>query len=257
MTTNFENIIYEIKDEIGTITLNRPKVLNAVNYPMMREIMQVLDSAEDDKKVRVIVLKGQGRAFSSGADFKEMDDLVERWKKDPHAYIKNIQQLEHTLLLRLKKFEKPTIAQVKGYAIGIASGIALSCDVRIVSEEAIFGPRFVRLGIMPGDGDTSMLPLLVGFGHAMEYLLTGQDIQAKDAYRMGLANRIVPIEKLDETTKEMAEKFLIAAPRAVASTKAAINSMFVPVVEAELAFSLRMQTPVSYTHLTLPTILLV
>ena len=94
MTTNFENIIYEIKDEIGTITLNRPKVLNAVNYPMMREIMQVLDSAEDDKKVRVIVLKGQGRAFSSGADFKEMDDLVERWKKDPHAYIKNIQQLK-------------------------------------------------------------------------------------------------------------------------------------------------------------------
>jgi len=226
---DYNNIIYEKRDGIAKITLNRPRVLNAISYPMMEEIMKAMDEAEKDDSIMVLIIKGAGRAFSSGADYKEMDkQTAPLAREDPHAYIRHIQKWEHKLLVRIRKFEKPIIAAVHGYAIGVACGIALCCDMRVVSEDAKFGPRFVKLGLLPGDGESSMLPLLVGYGHAMEYLLTGEYIEAKDAYRMGLANRLVPLTQLDQATIELAQKLMEAPLRAVASAKAALNRVLLP-----------------------------
>jgi enoyl-CoA hydratase/carnithine racemase len=249
MLMSYQNILYKKKDGIAAITFNRPKTLNAVTYPMMEEIKKAMDDAENDPSVRVLIFKGAGRAFSSGADVKEMDDVTAPMaKSDPHAYIKHIQSWEHSLLVAIRKFEKPTIAQVKGYAIGVACGMALCCDMRVVSEEAKFGPRFVKMGLVPGDGDSAMLTALVGFGHAMEYLLTGEYITAQDAYRMGLANRLVPLEQLEQATLELAQTLMDAAPRAVASVKVDLNRVLLPLLESDLEFSVRLQSLLKQTN---------
>jgi enoyl-CoA hydratase/carnithine racemase len=245
---SYNNIIYDSKEGIAFITLNRPKVLNAISYPMMDEINKAMGVVEEDDSIRVLVFRGTGRAFSSGADYKEMDELVGNWQKDPHAYIRHIKKREHSLLLRLRRFQKPTIAEIKGYAIGVAMGMALCCDIRVVSEDAKFGPRFVKLGLLAGDGDCYLLPALVGYGHAMEYLLTGEFITAQDAFRMGLANRIVPIDKLEQTTLEVAKEFMDAAPRAVASTKEALNRVLVPALQADLDNVVQLQSMLKQTE---------
>jgi enoyl-CoA hydratase/carnithine racemase len=244
---DYENIIYEKANGIATITLNRPSVLNAVNYPMMAELGSAIASSDCDPSVRVVILRGAGRVFSSGADVKEMDDLVGDWKHDPHAYIRHIESKEHALLLALRKLEKPTIASIRGYAIGVASGMAMCCDMRVITDEAKFGLTFVRMGLVPGDGDLAMLPALVGYGHAMEYLLTGRYITAEDAYRMGLANRVAKAEELDTVTLELAEEVLQAAPRAVASVKTALNRVLLPALRADLEFSVRAQSLLKQT----------
>jgi len=243
----YENIIFEKLEGIATVTLNRPAVLNAVNYPLMSELRDAIDDAAKDAAVRVLILRGAGRAFSSGADIGEMDDLIGGWRKDPHAYIRHIREQEHSLLLSLRKIEKPTIASIRGYAVGVACGIALCCDMRVMSAEAVFGPTFVRIGLMPGDGDSALLPALVGYGHAMEYLLTGQYIDADAAFRMGLANRVVPADRLDDATNELAEKVLQTAPKAVAACKAALNRVLLPALQADLEFSVREQTLLKQT----------
>jgi enoyl-CoA hydratase/carnithine racemase len=245
---NYERIIYEKKNGIATITMNRPEVLNAINQAMMTEIMQAMNDAERDLSVLVLVFKGAGRAFSSGFDIKEMGELTELCQKDPHAYIRYLQEWEHTLMLRIRKFEKPTIAAVNGYAIGLAHGMALLCDMRVASMDAKFGPRFVKIGLVPGEGETFVLPALVGYGHAMEYLLTGEYITAEEAYRIGLANRIVPLEQLDQATQELAQKLMDASPIAVASVKAAMNRILMPALQTELEFSVRLLSLVKQTH---------
>ena len=212
----FETLIYEKKDGIAHITLNRPKSLNVYNIRMRDDLYEVLRSIRDDSEVRVGLFKGAGeKAFCAGADLSEfltapppVSARQVRWQRDIWGLFLNIPQ--------------PLIAAIHGYAIGSGVEIALCCDIRIASEDVRFGLPEVGLGIIPAAGGTQTLPRLVGRGKALEILLVNQWTDAAEAYRIGLVNRVVPRENLLRTAEEIAGKIASLDPRAVRYAKQAI-----------------------------------
>jgi len=225
----YETIIYEKKDGIGKITLNRPDKLNAMNFQMVDELVDVLDEIDLDDEVRAVIISGAGKSFCSGAELTELGA-----RPNPFDSISFMRSFVQRLIITLRSLEKPIIAAVNGYALGIGCGLALACDIRIASEDAKFSERFVRIGILPGDGDTYILPLLVGLGRASELLFTGDDIEGKEAERIGLVNRCIPAEKLEEEAEALAQKLANGATRAIAATKAALNRRILPQLKEEL-----------------------
>lgn len=228
----YETIIYERKDGVGKIILNRPDKLNAVNFQMVDELVDVLDEIDNDDEVRAVIITGAGRSFCSGAELSELGA-----RPDPFDSLIFMRSFAHRPMLAVRSLEKPVIAAVNGYALGIGCGLALACDIRIVSEKAKFGERFVRIGILPGDGDMYLLPLLIGLGKASELLFTGDDVDGKEAERIGLANRCVPADKLDEEAEALAQRLAKGATRAIGAIKAALNRRIIPELKQELDYT--------------------
>ncbi len=200
----FETIIYEKKDSIALIRMNRPHVLNAMNRQMWRDFSQVLDEIEKDNEIKVVIITGitteKGKkTFSTGADLK---DSKERTVEEYRAYLKSLQEVS----LRLIKFPKPTIAAINGYALGSGYELALACDLRIVAEDALIGSPEARVSSSVTGGATRLITELIGIGKAKELLFTSEYITGIEAERIGLVNRAVPPERLMDTTFEMAEK---------------------------------------------------
>lgn len=214
---DYQNLLFVNQDGIGIITLNRPKALNALNGQLMLEISHLADEIAKDETVKVVIIIGSGdKAFVAGADITEMQ---------PMSAIegRNWGKLGQATFAKIENLPQPVIAAVNGFALGGGCELAMACDIRVASERAKFGQPEVSLGITPGFAGTQRLARLVGRGIAKELLFTGDMIDAAEAYRIGLANRVVPAEQLMDTAKELAQKIMSRAPVAVQLCKAAVN----------------------------------
>ena len=211
-----EFITYEAEGQIGIITINRPKALNALNSTVLEELDKTLD-AVDLQTVRCLILTGAGeKSFVAGADIGEMSTLT---KAEGEAFGKK----GNDVFRKLATFPIPVIAAVNGFALGGGCEISMSCDIRICSENAVFGQPEVGLGITPGFGGTQRLARIVGTGKAKEMIYGARNIKAEEAYRIGLVNNVYPLEELMPAAKKLAATIARNAPIAVRNAKRAIN----------------------------------
>jgi len=210
-------VLYENRDNIGIITLNRPERLNAINVSLLRDFMTQLDYARKDKKAEVIILSGAGRAFCTGEDLKETaaGKDIETWVEETER-LQDIQRM-------IMRLGKPLIAAVAGYAVGGGCEFAMSCDIRIASEDAVFGFPETGVGLTVTTGGTKLLTQLVGLGKAKELIFTGDFINAAEAVRIGLANKVVPKDTLMDKALAMAKKIGERSPLALRLSRIAID----------------------------------
>lgn len=212
-----EFVTYEVEGAVGIITINRPKALNALNSAVLEELNQTLD-AVDQNEIRCLILTGAGeKSFVAGADIGEMSTLT---KAEGEAFGKK----GNDVFRKLETFPIPVIAAVNGFALGGGCEISMSCDIRICSDNAVFGQPEAGLGITPGFGGTQRLARLVGMGRAKEMIFTCDNVDAAEAYRIGLVNKVVAKEELMPTAKAMAAKIISKGSYAIAVAKAAINN---------------------------------
>lgn len=196
---DFECIVYEKKEGIATIKLNRPDVLNAMNRQLWLDFQVALEDVRKDPVIKVLIITGAGRAFSTGADLKESKE------RGPDEYREYLTELQETSR-RLIRFEKPIIAAINGYALGSGYELALACDIRIAAEDAKIGSPEAKVASSVTGGASRLLQDLVGPGKARELLFTAEYIDGKEAERIGLVNRSVPIDRLMEEALGMAKK---------------------------------------------------
>jgi len=213
----YDTITLQVADGIATVTVNRPDKLNALNDRVITELGQVIDEARADRSVGGIILTGAGRAFVAGADIAELE---------AHGAMsaKALAQRGQQVFRRFETSPKPTIAAVNGFALGGGCELAMSCHVRIASDAAKFGQPEVKLGLVPGYGGTQRLPRLVGKGRALQLLLTGEMIDAHEAFRIGLVNRVVPAAELMSVATAMMKSMLANGPLALAHCIEAVNA---------------------------------
>lgn len=196
---NYECIIYEKKNMIGLIKLNRPKVLNAMNRQLWIEMQNALDTVKQDNAVKVLIITGVGRAFSTGADLK---DSKSRSIEDYRKYLESLQETSRNII----RFEKPTIAAINGYALGSGYELALACDIRIAAEDALIGSPEAKVTSSVTGGAFRLVQDLVGPGKAKELLFTAENITGIEAERIGLVNKAVPLDALMDEAFNMAQK---------------------------------------------------
>ena len=210
------NVLYEFKGNIGILTINRPKALNALNSEVLNDLDAALD-AVDVETIRCLILTGAGeKSFVAGADIAEMSTLT---KAEGEAFGKK----GNDVFRKIETFPLPVIAAVNGFALGGGCEISMSCDIRICSENAVFGQPEVGLGITPGFGGTQRLARLVSPGMAKQLIYTARNITAQEAYRIGLVNAVYPAEELMPAAEKMAASIAKNAPIAVRNCKKAIN----------------------------------
>lgn len=213
----FQMLIYEKQVPLAYITINRPNAMNALSNALVEEFDRALDLVEKDEEVKVLVITGAGdKAFMAGADIGE---LAERDLILGRLHTRRRQQVYN----RIAEMGIPVIAAINGFALGAGLELALACTLRVACEDARLGSPEVNLAIIPGDGATQRLPRLVGLGRAMEMVLTGDFVDAQEAYRIGLVNQVVPREKLHETAGKLAIKLASKAPQAVRCAKEAVT----------------------------------
>ena len=210
---SYENILVAVDGPVATVTLNRPKALNALNIMLMSELVEALTSLDADEGVRCLVLTGNERAFAAGADIKEMAGAapVDMLTRNNLAYWDAI-----------RKIAKPIIAAVSGWALGGGCELAMACDMIVASETARFGQPEINIGVMPGAGGTQRLTRALGKARAMELVLTGGNIDAHEAYARGLVNRVVPPELYLEEAQKLARQIAAQPPVAVRLAKDAV-----------------------------------
>ncbi|MGQ9532362.1 MAG: enoyl-CoA hydratase-related protein [Desulfotomaculales bacterium] len=215
MTWN--NLLVEKDGPVAVLTINRPKVLNALNGETVRELGEAIEQLERDNEVAVIIITGAGdRAFVAGADIAFMQNLTPMEARE-------FAIMGQRVLSRIENLSKPVIAAVNGFALGGGCELAMACDIRVASEKAKFGQPEVNLGIMAGFGGTQRLPRLVNMGLAKEILFTADMIDAERAKAIGLVNHVVPAEQLLDFCKDMARRIASRGPVAVRLTKEAVN----------------------------------
>ena len=240
--SNFKTLIYEKKDGIAYVTLNRPQALNVYNIQMRDDLYEVLGAIQDDAEVRVGIFKGAGdKAFCAGADLSE-------FLSAPSPIIARQARFSRDVWGLFLSLPQPLIAALHGFVLGSGIEIALSCDIRIASEDVRFGLPEVGLGIIPAAGGTQTLPRAIGRGRALEMLLTNRWISGEEALQCGLVNRLVPKDKLLETAEEMAKKIASYDAIAVRNAKqAVVRGLDLPLIEGlelerRLASELRLTT---------------
>jgi enoyl-CoA hydratase len=217
VVNQMQNVQYEKKNHIGLITISRPKALNALNYDTLCELDSVLESVKSDNDIYCVIITGTGeKVFVAGADISEMKDMDVYKAREFSIY-------GNKVFRSIELMEKPVIAAVNGYALGGGCELALCCDLRIASHNAVFGLPEVTLGIIPGFGGTQRLARLIGVGRAKEMLYTGSNIKAEEAFMLGLVNKVVPLENLMAEAEAMAGKIVGNAPIAVKYCKEAIQ----------------------------------
>ena len=215
--TDFQNIKFEKKKQIAYVTIDRPKVLNALNMATMQELKQAFAAIKDDDEVRVAILTGAGeKAFVAGADIGELSQ---------HSPVsaKEYTHKGQAIIDAIENLGKPVIACVNGFALGGGCELAMACTMRIASENAKLGQPEVKLGLIPGYGGTQRLPRLVGKGIAMQLVLAGEMISAQEAHRIGLVNDVVPAGELIARAEAIAAKIIANAPLAIQYAMEAVN----------------------------------
>ena len=215
--TEFQNIKLEKKNQIAYITIDRPKVLNALNMATMQEIKQAFADAKQDVDVRVVILTGAGeKAFVAGADIGELSQHTP-------VSAKEYTHQGQAILDAIENLGKPVMACINGFALGGGCELAMACTLRLASENAKLGQPEVKLGLIPGYGGTQRLPRLVGKGVAMQLVLTGEMISAQEAHRIGLVNEVVPAGELIARAEAIAAKIIANAPLAIQYAIEAVN----------------------------------
>jgi enoyl-CoA hydratase len=222
----YETITFAVEDSIATVTINRPDKLNALNERVIAELGHAIDAAQEDRAIGAVLLTGAGRAFAAGADIAELE-------RHGGTSAKLLAQRGQDVFRRFETSSKPTIAAVNGFALGGGCELAMSCHVRLASESAKFGQPEVKLGLLPGYGGTQRLPRLIGKGRAMQLLLTGDMIDAHEAYRIGLVNGVFPPGELVPAATAMLRTILANGPVALAYCIEAVNSGYdLPLTDA-------------------------
>lgn len=230
-----KNLLVEKEKNIGIISMNRPEALNALNSETLSDLSTAAKALSDDPEVGVIIITGMGeKAFVAGADIKEMKDMTP-------LEARKFMHFGQSVFNEIDNLPKPTIAAVNGYALGGGCELALSCDMILASEKAKFGLPEVTLGIHPGFGGTQRLPRLIGSAKAKELIFTGEMIDANEALRIGLVNKVVPPENLMDVAKALAQKILKNGMIAIRLVKSAINAGLNVPLEKGLAYEAETQ----------------
>lgn len=230
----YESLILEREENTATLTFNRPDAMNAVNNLTRAEFPRAMAELEADDEVRVVILTGAGKSFVAGVDIKE-------FKETTPFSAHNLIRATHII----ENFPKPVIAAVNGFALGGGCEIAMSCDIIIASEKAKFGQTEINVGVIPGQGGTQRLPRLIGACRAKELIFTGSIIRAEEADRIGLVNRVVPLDELMPAAKELAKKIATKSPAVLRLAKTAVNRGMRVGLDAGLAIE---QELYSVTH---------
>jgi 2-(1,2-epoxy-1,2-dihydrophenyl)acetyl-CoA isomerase len=215
----YETIQWGVEGGVATLTLNRPKVLNALNKQMTDEIQDALKQAERDKTIRCLVITGSGRAFSAGEDLTAHTGGFSGRSSVADA----VRTRYNPIVLKMRGLEKPIIAAVNGVAAGAGMSLALAADMRIAADNAKFIMAFSRIGLVPDSGGSYFLPWLVGVGKAAELCMLAEDVPADEALRIGLVNKVVPADQLAEATATWANKLAQGPTLAYGLTKRALN----------------------------------
>ena len=226
---NKDNIIFSKEQNTATLIMNRPKRLNAMNEGLMDGMREAIEWVRTDPDIRVLIITGAGRGFCSGADVKEMEERILLAENASESKVESGKRavfwregFTHKMCLSLMGLEIPVIAAVNGPAVGGGCDIALMCDIRIASDRAVFGEFYVRRGILSDEGGIYHLPQAVGMSWACELLFTGDTIDAVQAERIGLVNRVVPHDELLNSAKELASRIAERPPLAVQMAKRAL-----------------------------------
>ncbi len=213
----YSTLLYSVDNGIGLITINRPKALNALNSAVMYDLTDLLQKIAVDTEVKVVIITGSGsKSFVAGADITEM-------QKMSAIEGRNWAKLGQGVFDKVEKLPQPVIAAVNGFALGGGCELSMACDIRIAADTALFGQPEAGLGITPGFAGTQRLPRLVGKGIAKELIFTASNIDAQEAYRIGLVNKVVPAAELLEAAQKLAKKIMSKSSVAVQLCKAAIN----------------------------------
>jgi 2-(1,2-epoxy-1,2-dihydrophenyl)acetyl-CoA isomerase len=239
MGASYQTILYDLSQNIATITLNRPDVLNAVNEAMGRELQAALKVAAQDEEVRCLIITGQGRAFSAGEDIQDLRGQYERGE-NPRLGERLLYKY-NPIIHRIRQTPKPIIAAVNGVAAGAGAGIAYACDIRTAADTAKFIQAFVRVGLIPDSGTSFFLPRLVGLSKALELSLMGQELTSKDAERFGVVMKVVPADQLMATTREIAATLAKGPTKAIGLTKRALNKSVSTDLDGVLKYESYMQ----------------
>ncbi len=213
----YQSIILEKKENVAILTLNRPDRLNALSPQMTQELIQALEEIDADEQVRVLVITGAGRGFCSGADVGGMGGGggAESRPRSAEDIRQGLTQGAGKIIPKLQKMQKPVIAMVNGVAVGAGFDIALACDIRVGSENARFMNAFVRIGLFPGFGGTWLYPRIMGLGKALEFLYTGDFMEAPEAEKLGVLNHLVSAAELEKQTMALATKIANGPPIAI------------------------------------------
>src|SRR5437773_6469667 len=240
MATEVEqHVSVETEGGIGWIRFNRPEKMNAIGALTRKQLAESIKQAERDDAVRVVVLTGSGRAFSSGADVTEM--VQGAGMRTPED-VGNVLRGEYMpMLMRLRTMPKPVIAAMNGPAVGIGASFALACDIRIATPEAYILEAFVNIGLAPDGGVSWLLPRLAGTGVAYEMFFSGKPLSATDAHRPGVINRVVPAERLEEEVRDLANQLAAQPRQAVAGAKRAVIHALTSAYEEAVEFESYLQ----------------
>ncbi len=214
---SYTNVLVEKRDQIGFITLNRPQAMNTFNVPLARELNDALWEMEKDPGVRVVVIDANGKHFSTGIS---LDEFKGKTNKEYREFIRRMDEHNHTIA----RMTKPVIASVKGYALANGAGLSFACDLTVAAEDAKFGTTAINVGLICL-GPAAPLARNVGRKKALEMVLLGEIISAAEAERLGLVNKVVPPDKLEEATLELAAKLAAKSPLAIQMGKAGIYGM--------------------------------
>ena len=230
----YETILYEQENGVATITLNRPQALNAFVPQMNQEVLDAVKHGERDPDVRCFVLTGAGRAFCAGQDLKG------RTPEQKGSLGASLREKYNPMIRHIRQTEKIVIAAVNGVAAGAGCNLALACDLRVASEEAKFIQSFSRVGLAPDSGGSFILPRLVGFSKAMELLLLGEAMDAREAQRIGLVAKVFPAAEFASSTKQIAER-IAHGPRGLGLIKRAVNHANLSEMESHLEYEAYLQ----------------
>jgi enoyl-CoA hydratase/carnithine racemase len=225
-----QSLLVAVRDGVATLTLNRPQTRNALTRDLVRELGEQIEAKGERDDVRVIVLRGAGEAFCSGADLKAA-------MADPEGVATADQALDsyHRIIRAIAKAPQPVIAAVDGPAVGFGCDLALACDMRVLTDRAYLQEKFVRIGLMPDGGGTLWLTRLIGLGRALEIMLTGRKVDAEEALGLGLANRVVASDGLDGAVETLATELAKGPPLAMAAIKRAARNALEAGLEQALA----------------------
>jgi enoyl-CoA hydratase len=229
----YETIIYKKEDGVGTITLNRPKRMNALNSKVFGELDHVLGEIARDDSIGVAIITGSEKFFAAGADITEVGEIST--PVDAHGFLREAQAVFN----KIEDLEKPVIAAISGLALGGGCELSLACDLRIAAENASFGQPEIKIGVIPGGGGTQRLPRIVGVTKAKELLYTGDFIDANEAHRIGLVNKVVPVASLMDETRKMALKIARQPAFTLKMTKLAVNGGLNMDIKSAMAYEAR------------------
>lgn len=232
-------ILIEKKNGVGIITLNRPDKLNAFNDELTFSLQDALKEVEKDQAVRAVVLTGAGRGFCSGQDLQSRSISQEMGQRPSLG--DSIRRRYNPIIIKLRRIEKPIVAAVNGVAAGAGASLALACDMRVVSDTASFIQSFSKVGLVPDSGSTFLLPRLLGPTKAFELMLSAEKLDAADAMRLGLVNKVVTPEEVLPEAVALAEKLALGPTKAFGLTKRALNKVIFPDLEELLEYEASLQ----------------